>query len=82
MITLTGFTNEAFTYLLAQFAPVYDEYYPFVDEDGFIVKKLEKMGSPCSILPEDCLGFMLAWSCIRGSMMVLQLIFCMTMSPL
>jgi len=39
MIALTGFTNEAFDYLLAKFAPVYDEYSPFVDEDGFVVKK-------------------------------------------
>jgi hypothetical protein len=34
MITLTGFTNDDFNYLLAKFAPVYDEYSPFVDEDG------------------------------------------------
>jgi len=82
MITLTGFTNEAFNYLLAKFAPVYDEYSPFVDEDGFIVKKIDKMGRPCTILPEDCLGFMLAWSHTRGSIMVLQLIFGISMSPL
>jgi hypothetical protein len=53
MITLIGFSNEAFNYLLANFAPVYDEYSPFVDEDGFIFKKLGKIGRPHSILPED-----------------------------
>ncbi len=43
MITLTGFTSEAFHYLLVQFAPVYDLYSPFVDEDGYIVKKIKNM---------------------------------------
>ena len=31
--------------------------------------------------PADCLGLVLAWSRTRGSLMVLQLIFGMTMSP-
>jgi len=51
MITLTGFTTEAFLYILMMFAPVFDEYSPFVDKDGFIVKKFEKMGRPHTILP-------------------------------
>jgi hypothetical protein len=53
-----------------------------VIEGEIIVKKLEKMGRLRSILPEDCLELMLAWSHTRGSMMVLQLIFGTTMSPL
>ena len=67
MISLTGFTNDAFDYFLAKFAPVYDEYSPLVGEDRLIVKKLENMGRPCSIHPEDCLGLglMLAWSHTR-----------------
>ena len=40
MITLTGFTGEAFNYLLGKFAPIFDKYFPFVNEDGFIVKRL------------------------------------------
>ena len=31
--------------------------------------------------PADCLGLVLAWSRTRGSLMVLQLLFGMTMSP-
>ena len=82
MITLTGFNSEAFHYLLVQFAPVYDLYSPFVDEDGYIVKKIKNMGRPHTIRPEDCLGLLLAWTRTRGSLMVLQLIFGLTMSPL
>jgi len=82
MITLTGFTYEAFNYLLCKFAPFFDKYSPFVDEDGFIVKKIGSRGRPRTIRPEDCLGLKLAWTRTRGSMMVLQLIFGITMSPL
>jgi hypothetical protein len=82
MITLTGFTHDAFNYLLAMFAPIYDAYTPFADVDGFIIKKIEGMGRPRQIRAEDCLGLFLAWSRTRGSMMVLQLIFGMTMTPL
>jgi hypothetical protein len=82
MITLTGFTSDAFNYLLEKFAPVYDMYSPFVDEDGYIVKKMTNMGRPRTIRPEDCLGLLLAWTRTRGSLMVLQLIFGLTMSPL
>ena len=44
MTTLTGFTTEAFLYILTMFAPVFDEYSPFVDEDGFIVKSSKRWG--------------------------------------
>ena len=82
MITLTGLITEAFLYILTMFAPVFDEYSPFVDEDGCSVKKLEKIGRRRTILPKDCLGLLLALSHTRGSMMVLQLLFRMTYSSL
>ena len=82
MITLTGFTHDAFNYLLAMFGPVYDSYTPFADVEGFIIKKIEGMGRPRQIRAEDCLGLFLGWSRTHGSMMVLQLIFGMTMTPL
>ena len=55
---------------------------PFVDEDGFIVKKIGNRGRPHTIQPEDCLGLRLAWTRTRWSMMVLQLFFGITVSPL
>jgi len=82
MITLTGFTHDAFNYLLTMFAPVYDAYTPFADVGGFNIKKIEGMGRPHQICAEDGLCLFLGWSCMRGSMMVLQLIFGMTMTPL
>jgi hypothetical protein len=51
MITLTGFTGEAFNSLLVKFAPIFDKYSPFVDEDGFIVKKIGNRGRPRTIRP-------------------------------
>ena len=64
------------------FAPVYDQYSPFVDDEVFILRKIEGMGRPHQIRPEYCLGLLLSWSHIHGSMMVPQLIFDMIMSPL
>ena len=74
--------HAIFFYLLNLFAPVYDQYTPFVDEDGFIVCKVSMTkGRPRLMNPADCLGLVLAWSRTRGSLMVLQLIFGLTMSP-
>ena len=38
MITLTGIDVNSFNYLLGLFAPVFDKYSPFVDDEGYIVK--------------------------------------------
>ena len=46
MITLTGFTCEAFEYLIEKFSPVYYEFTPFVDLNGFIIRKISKAGRP------------------------------------
>jgi hypothetical protein len=43
MITLTGSDVNLFHYLLGLFAPVFDKYSPFVDDEGYIVKKLRTM---------------------------------------
>ena len=78
MITLTGFTCEAFEYLIEKFSPVYYEFTPFVDMNGFIIRKISKAGRPRLMKAHDCLGLYLAWSRTRGSLMVLQLLFGMT----
>jgi hypothetical protein len=82
MITLTGFDMESFYYVLNLFAPVYEQYTPHMDKDGFIIRKVSlTRGRPRLMNPADCLGLVLAWSRTRGSLMVLQLVFGMTMSP-
>jgi hypothetical protein len=46
MITFNGFDMESFESLLRIFAPVFDDYTPFTDKDGFIVTKKSKAGRP------------------------------------
>jgi len=82
MITLTGFDLPSFHFLLNLFAPLYDNYTPFIDKDGYIIQKVSlSRGRPRLMHPADCLGLVLAWSWTRGSLMVLQLIFGLTMTP-
>lgn len=81
MVTLTGFDKDAFLYLCGLFGPVYGEYSPFIDDDGYIVKKKSKRGRPRLMTCEDCLGLVLTWTRTRGCLMTLQLIFGMTMTP-
>ncbi len=78
MITLMGFTCEAFEYVVGKFSPVYHEFTPFVDLNGFIIRKISKAGRPRLMKAHDCLGLYLAWSRTRGSLMVLQMLFGMT----
>ena len=81
MITLTGFDVNSFHYLCSVFAPMCETYSPFVNKDGYIVKKRSRAGRPRQMRSEDCLGLVLAWTRTRGSLMVLQLIFGTTMTP-
>ncbi len=82
MITLTGFDLPSFHYLANLFAPIYEQYTPYMDADGFIIRKVSlARGRPRMMNPADCLGLVLAWSRTRGSLMVLQLLFGMTMPP-
>jgi hypothetical protein len=81
MITLTGFDMDSFMYICALFRPLYNDYSPFIDEDGYIVKKKTKRGRPRLMMAEDCLGLVLAWTRTRGCLMSLQLIFGLTMTP-
>ena len=81
MITLTGFDVNLFHYLCSVFAPLYESYSPFVNEDDFIVKKISRAGRPRQMRSEDCFGSVLALTHTRGSLMVLRLKFGKTMSP-
>ena len=80
LITLTGFDVKSFHFLLIKFAPTFDGWTPHVDTT--ITQITTTRGRRRMIRPEDCLGLLLAWSRTRGSMMVLQLIFGMTMTNL
>jgi hypothetical protein len=85
MITVTGLTREVIIYLLNILAPAYDNYnysLCIIDNEGYILRDIEQMGRPHTISPEDCLGLFLIWICRHGKIMVLQLIFAMTVSPL
>ena len=81
MITLTGFDFVSFEYLCNLFAPYYNDFSPWTDPEGYIVRKKTKRGRPRLLSAEDCLGLVLAWTRTRGSLMALQLIFGMTMTP-
>ena len=80
MITLTGFDVKSFHHFLDLFHPVFNKYSPFIDDDGFILKKEMGRRWPQSIESMDCLGLLLAWSRTHGSTMALQLIFGMAMT--
>lgn len=63
------------------FSPVFALYSPFFDQDGHIVRKKKNQCTPRNIKYMDCLRLLLAWSNTHGSLMVLQLVVGMTMTP-
>jgi hypothetical protein len=82
MITLTGLDFETFHWLCHRFAPLYDTHSPFLDADGMIVPITNfGKGRQRMMKAEDCLGLNLAWSRLRGSNVVLQMIFGLTGDP-
>jgi DDE superfamily endonuclease len=82
MITMTGLDINTFNWLTALFKPIHDEYSPFVSADGRIKKITKNRGRPRLLSAEDCLGLCLAWTRTRGSVMVLQMIFGLTRTPI
>ncbi len=85
LITLTGLDFETFNWLSPKFSALYDTHSPFVDPDGRIVPlrnlPVNQGGRPRMLSGADCLGLCLAWTRTRGSIMVLQIIFGMTGTP-
>ena len=85
LITLTGLDFETFNWLCPKFFIWYDTHSPFVDPDGCIVPlrnlPVNQGGRPRMLSGADCLGLCLAWTRTRGSIMVLQIIFGMTGTP-
>ncbi len=83
LITMTGFKGISFASLLQKFAPLFDDYTPF-NTSHILLKQGDpsKGGRPRKVHPEDCLGLVLVWTRMRGSLMALQFIFGMTCSNL
>ena len=84
LITLTGFDCACFASLCEKFAPIFNSYTPFIPSGTscFEREKQKNKGMKQKICPEDCLGLVLAWTRMRGSLMALQLIVGMTFSNL
>ena len=83
MITFTGFDCDTFAYVLSKFGPIFSEYSPFIDTKyGYIVRRTNRRGRKRSIAAHDALGLVLGWTRTRGSLMALQMLFGLTMSPL
>ena len=56
MITLTGFDAPSFHFLLNLFAPVYEHYLPYVNKDGYIVRKKPDKGMTKDVEPNGLSG--------------------------
>ena len=67
--------------MLGLFAPVFYDYSPFDENEGYTDKMLQNNGRPPGNSAVDCLGLLLAWGLTDGSVMVLRILFGMTMSP-
>lgn len=83
LITLTGFDFDTFEWLHEMFEPIYNQYSPFIDRNGQLVRlKCPKEGRKRMLTSRDCLGLNLAWTRTRGSTVALQIIFGTTETPL
>jgi hypothetical protein len=49
------------------------------DKSGMIVELEYTKGQKREVQPEDCLGLVLVWTCTRGPLDVLQLVFGLTL---
>ena len=80
LITLTGLDFASFEMVECQFSHYFNRYTPFTN-DGKIALKLNNKGRKRFITAADGLGLVLAWTRTRGSVMVLELIFGLTQTP-
>jgi len=80
LITLTGLDFASFEMVECHFSHYFNRYTPFTN-DGKIALKLNNKGRKRFITAADGLGLVLAWTRTRGSVMVLELIFGLTQTP-
>jgi hypothetical protein len=76
---MLGFDCKSFDKVLEKFAPMFLGHTPF-DESGMIVEFEYTQGQRRVVQREDCLGLVLVWTCTRGLLNVLQLVFGLTYS--
>jgi hypothetical protein len=75
------FDCESFYKVLETFSPMFSGHTPF-DKSGMIVEFEYVQGQRRVVQPKDCLGLVLVWTHIRGSLHVLRLVFGLTYSNL
>ncbi len=82
LVTWTRFDHLSFDFLLNLFDPVYHLYSPGDGDGNGLICRIcyHNCGRPRLMSASDCLGLNLAWACLRGSTMSLQLVFGMTVS--
>lgn len=73
LITCTGFDFPTFNFMLDLFQPLYDQLSPH-HVSGKIVKK-KRNGRPRSLDAMSCLGLVLTWTRMRGSVCHMNMIF-------
>ncbi|GMF31749.1 unnamed protein product [Phytophthora fragariaefolia] len=77
LITLTGFDQASFAYILERLAPLYDYYSPY--SVGGCIRQLENDaslgGRPRSMAASMGLALRLAWTRTRGSEYILRMLF-------
>ncbi len=80
-ITMMGFTCKSFDKVLEKFSPMFSGHTPF-NKSGMIVEFEYVQGRRRVVQPENCFGLVLVWTCTRGLLHVLQLVFGLTYSNL
>jgi hypothetical protein len=78
---MMGFNCESFSQILQKFAPIFSVHTPF-DKSGMIVEIKDAHGQKREVQPEDFLRLVLVWTCTRGLLNVLQLVFGLTFTNL
>lgn len=80
-IKLTSLDMWSFHFPLNLFAHVYKQYTPFIECDGFIIRKMcMSQGRARLMYPADHLDLLMTWSRVQWSLMLIKSIFGITMS--
>ena len=87
LITMTGMDFETFHFLESDFKYFYDRYSPYSKDGVIVALQLNGddgvlKGQPRLMSAPNDLGLVLTWTRIRGSTMVLELIFGMTQTSI
>lgn len=79
LITLTGFDNRTFYFLLERFEPYYNSFTPYSSDGSIKLLSCDgKGGRPRSMSAEQCLGLVFTWHRTRGAEFVLCMMFGIT----